>query len=137
MYTYNNSYTAHFPSSLSPAVPQPEVTAVLSADGTVSITDPDSFSVSLLVEVDPGVDVPLPILAVWSGHPSLSDTPRVTPVTSPLTGPPYTASLVFSSIKPRDLGQYTVSVTISDDSREGVVGSSPLDVDITLSLGIH
>ena len=111
------------------------MTAVLSADGTVPVTDPDSFTLSLLVEVDPGVDLPLPVLAEWSGHPSLSDTPRITPGASPITQKPYTASLVFSSIKPRDLGEYTLTVTISDDSRQGVVASSPLEVDINLSLG--
>ena len=122
--------TTAFPHSI---VPQPEVTAVLSADGTVPITDPDSFTLSLNIEVDPSVDVALPVLAVWSGHPSLSDTPRVTPG-APLQQP-YTATLVFSSIKPRDLGQYTLTVTITDDSRQGVVGSSPLELDVSLSLG--
>ena len=110
------------------------MTAVLSADGTVPLTDPDSFTLSLNVEVDPAVDVPLPVLAVWSGNPSLSDTPRVTPGSTPLQ-PPHTATLVFSSIKPRDRGQYTLTVTISNGSRVGVVGSSPLELNVTLSFG--
>ena len=117
------------------AVPQPEVTAVLSADGTVPISGSDLFTLSLDVEVDPAVDVALPVVAVWSGHSSLTDTPRVTPGTSPLQQP-YTATLVFSSIKPSDLGQYTLTVTITDDSRQGVVGSSPLELSISLSLGM-
>ena len=111
------------------------MTAVLSADGTVPISGSDSFTLSLDVELDPAVDVALPVVAVWSGHPSLTDTLRVTPGTSPLQQP-YTATLVFSSIKPSDLGQYTLTVTITDDSRQGVVGSSPLELSISLSLGM-
>jgi hypothetical protein len=121
---------------ISVQVPQPAVTPILTVDGLVPVTDPDSFTLSLLVELDPAVDVPLQLVAKWSGHPSLSDNPRVQPGAVPLQAP-YLASLVFSSIKPRDLGVYTLTVELGDSSRPGVVSSIPLELDVTLSLDLH
>lgn len=107
---------------------------VLTPEGLVPITDPETFTLSLLVEEDPAVDVPVQLVAEWSGHPSLSDTPRVQPEATPLQ-PPYIASLIFSSLKPKDFGVYMFRVVMGDDSREGLVSSIPLDVNVTFSLG--
>ena len=116
-------------------VPQPEVTPVLEDDGTVPLIDPNFFSISFLIVVDPTViDVPLNVEAVWSGNPSLLDKPRVT-VEPTASHPPYFASLIFTSIKPQDLGEYSLSVVVGVSEREGVVSSDEVEVPMTLSLG--
>lgn len=116
------------------AVPEPVLTPIVNDDGTVPIQTLNSFVVSFLIDVDPSVDIPLEVEAVWSGNPSLLEAPRVTiePTTSYT---PYLTSLVFDSIKPSDLGEYSLSVVLGVGSREGVVGSDPVEVSVTLSLG--
>lgn len=117
-------------------VPQPEVTPVLNKDdGTVPLMDPNFFSISFVIVVDPRVvDVPLNVEAVWSGNPSLLDKPRVT-VQPTSSQPPFFTSLIFTSIKPKDLGEYSLSVVVGVSS-EGVVSSDEVEVPMTLSLGI-
>ena len=90
-------------------VPQPEVTPLLEDDGTVPLVDPNFFSISFRIVVDP--KVPLNVEAVWSGIPSLLDKPRVT-VEPTASHPPFFASLIFTSIKPQDLGEYSLSVVV-------------------------
>ena len=93
----------------------------------------DAFTLSFLIEVDRAVDVPVDIEAEWSGNPSVLDAPRVTTRPTPSQAP-YWTTLVFTCIKPSDLGEYTLSVVVSV-LREGVVGSAPVDVSMTLTVG--
>ena len=88
---------------------------------------------SFLIEVDSAVDVPVEVEAEWSGNPSVLDAPRVTARPTPSQAP-YLSTLVFTSIKPSDLGEYTLSVVVSVP-REGVVDSAPVDVSMTLAVG--
>ena len=114
-------------------VPEPVVTPILEDDGLVPIVEPDAFTLSFLIEVDPAVDVPVDVEAEWSGNPSVLDAPRVTVRPTPSQAP-YLSTLVFNSIKPSDLGDYSLSVVVSV-SREGAIDSAPVDVSMTLAVG--
>ena len=116
------------------AVPQPVVTPVLNSDGTVPLNNQSSFILSFLVEVDQAVDVPVDVVAQWSGNTALSDSPRVMPGPAP-TQKPYIVSLEFASLEPSDLGDYELSVELSLSSNEAVVSSEPVEVMVKLSLG--
>ena len=116
------------------AVPEPTVTPIVGNDGLVPIQSPDSFTLSFLIEVDPAVDIPVDVETVWKEHPSLLDKPRVTVQPTP-SNPPYLTSLVFDSIKPKDFGDYGLSVVLGVRSREGVINSDAVDVSMTFSLG--
>lgn len=117
----------------SSAVPEPVLTPIINSDGPVPVQSLDSFIVSFLIEVDPAVDIPLEVEALWSGNPSLFDAPRVTiePTSSHV---PYLTSIVFDSIKPHDLGQYNLSVVLVSP-REWVISSAEVQVSMSLSLG--
>ena len=117
------------------AVPQPVVTPVVDSDGKIPLNDPDAFVLSFVVEVDESVDVPVDVVAEWGGNAALSDTPRVMPRPVP-AGMPYIVSLAFSSIKPSDLGDYTLTVELSLSSNDAVVNSEPLEVTVILSSGM-
>lgn len=115
------------------SVPEPVLSPIINSDGTVPVQSLDSFIVSFLIEVDPAVDIPLEVEALWSGNPSLFDAPRVTiePTTSHV---PYLTSLIFDSIKPHDLGEYNLSVVLVS-TREWVISSAELQMSMSLSLG--
>ena len=119
---------------ISYAVPKPVVTPILGDNGLVPIQSSDDFILSFLIGVDPTVDIPVDVEATWKGHPSLLDKPRVTVQPTP-SNPPYLTSLVFDSIKPRDFGDYGLSVVLGVSSREGVISSDAVDVSMVLSLG--
>lgn len=132
----NGSFAYPHVQMLFSVVPQPEVTPILEDDGTVPLIDPNFFSISFLIVLDLRlIDVPLNVEAVWSGNPSLLDKPRVT-VEPTASQPPFLTSLIFTSIKPRDLGEYSLSVVVGVTEREGVVSSDEVEVPMTLSLGM-
>ena len=91
-----------------------------------------------MIKVDPAVDTPVEVEALWSGNPSLSDSPRVTvqpvPLAEPLTlGTPYLTSITFTSITPRDLGEYELTVRVGARSGWGIIDSSEVHRTASIS----
>ena len=103
----------------------------------IDILSLDQFEMSCLITVDAAVDTPVSIDTVWSGNPSLSDSPRVT--ISPATEEPYISTVRFTSLKPTDFGEYQVAVQVNPkangDSR--VHGSSESVLNFTLLASMH
>ena len=113
-------------------VPEPEVNLLVGSDGSFQTTSLDHFTVSCLIKVDPAVDTPVEVEAVWSGNPSLSDSPRVTVQPVPL-GTPYLTSITFTSITPHDLGEYKLAVRVGARSGEGIIDSSEVHRTASIS----
>ena len=113
-------------------VPQPEVIPIVRDDGSAETTSLDYyFTLSFLINVDPAVDTPVEVEAVWSGNPSLSDSPRVAVKPVPLRKP-YLTSIEFASIVPRDLGEYNLTVRAGTRSTVDILDS--LEVRHTASI---
>ena len=62
--------------------------------------------------------------AVWSGNPSLTDTPRVT-ILAPSESP-YFTSIIFSSLTPADFGNYELMVQVIPEIGYSVYESAQL-----------
>ena len=109
------------------------MTLIIGDDGSVQTTSLDHFTVSCLIKVDPAVDTLVEVEALWSGNPSLSDSPRVAVQPVPL-GTPYLTSITFTSITPRDLGEYELTVQVGARSGEGILDSSEVHLTVSVTL---
>ena len=73
----------------------------------------DNFILTCTVTVASGVSSSL-VMTNWSGGDSLSESSRVTISDQTNNGLQYTRMITFSSLRSRDRGQYTCTVSVTD-----------------------